>query len=54
MEGGPRRKLLGPVKETSAEVNTIRNLKSEGKGTTEIATLLEIGRASVYRMLEVE
>ena len=54
-EGIARAKAEGKYKgrkpTARAQVEEIRRLKAEGKGATEIAKALGIGRASVYRVL---
>ena len=54
MEGISRAKAEGVYKgrKPSVDVGAVLRLKAEGKGATEIARELGIGRASVYRVLE--
>jgi DNA invertase Pin-like site-specific DNA recombinase len=54
LEGIAKAKAEGVYKgrKQSIDAEAVRKLKAEGKGATEIATALGIGRASVYRMLE--
>ena len=54
MEGIAKAKVAGVYKGRPATIDAkaIRRLKNEGKGATEIAKALGIGRASVYRVLE--
>jgi DNA invertase Pin-like site-specific DNA recombinase len=56
LEGIAKAKAQGVYKgrKPSIDAETVRKLKSDGKGATEIAAELHIGRASVYRMLEAE
>ena len=52
-EGIAKAKEKGVYKgrKPSVDVEAVRSLKAEGKGATEIAKELKIGRASVYRVL---
>jgi DNA invertase Pin-like site-specific DNA recombinase len=54
MEGIAKAKAAGVYKGRPATIDAgaIRKLKDEGKGATQIAKALGIGRASVYRVLE--
>lgn len=54
MEGIAKAKAEGVYKgrKPSIDVAEVRRLKGDGKGATEIAKALGIGRASVYRVLE--
>lgn len=54
MEGIAKAKAAGVYKGRPATIDpeAIRKLKDAGKGATEIAKTLGIGRASVYRVLE--
>lgn len=56
MEGIAKAKAAGIYKGRPATIDeeTVRRLISEGKGATEIAKLLGIGRASVYRVIKRE
>jgi DNA invertase Pin-like site-specific DNA recombinase len=49
-----RRKGVYKGRKPSIDMARVRELKTEGLGPTEIAKALGIGRASVYRVLEVE
>ena len=53
MEGIAKAKARGVYtgRKKSIDVDRVRDLRSEGKGATEIARTLGIGRASVYRVL---
>ena len=53
-EGIAKAKEKGVYKgrKPTVDVDAVRRLKAEGKGATEIAKELKIGRASVYRVLE--
>ncbi len=52
--GIAKAKAAGVYKGRPAEIDveSVRRMKAEGKGATEIAAALGIGRASVYRALE--
>ncbi len=54
LEGIAKAKLAGVYKgrPASIDASAVRKLKADGKGASEIAKLLGIGRASVYRALE--
>lgn len=54
MEGIQKAKEAGVYKgrRPSIDAEAVRKLKAEGKGATEIAKALGVGRASVYRLLE--
>ncbi len=54
MEGVMKAKAAGKYRGRPASIDpsTIRDLKAEGFGATEIAKRLKIGRASVYRALD--
>jgi DNA invertase Pin-like site-specific DNA recombinase len=54
MEGIAKAKARGVYKGRKKTINPdrVRDLRSEGKGATEIAKTLGIGRASVYRVLK--
>ena len=54
MEGIARAKAKGIYKgrKPSIDVSQVRQLRAAGKGATEIARQLNIGRASVYRILD--
>ena len=54
MEGIAKAKAKGVYKGRKPSIDTaeVRRLREEGKGATEIAKHLGIGRASVYRVLE--
>ena len=54
MEGIAKAKAAGVYKgrKPSIDVTTVRKLRAEGLGATEIADALKIGRSSVYRVLE--
>jgi DNA invertase Pin-like site-specific DNA recombinase len=54
LEGIARAKAAGVYKgrPPSIDVEAVRQLKAEGKGPSEIAKILRIGRASVYRALQ--
>ena len=54
MEGIAKAKAKGVYKGRKATINAgqVRKLHAEGRGATEIARELNIGRASVYRVLE--
>jgi len=54
MDGIAKAKASGVYKgrKPSVDVETVRRMASEGIGPTEIAKVLGIGRASVYRALE--
>lgn len=56
MEGIEAAKAAGVYKGRKAEIDVdrVRALKAEGKGATEIAKVMGIGRASVYRVLAGE
>lgn len=56
MEGIAKAKAEGVYKgrKPSIDPEVVRKLRDDGKGATEIAKALGIGRASVYRMLEAE
>jgi len=53
MEGIAKAKARGVYtgRKKTIDVDRVRDLRSEGKGATEIARTLGIGRASVYRVL---
>jgi DNA invertase Pin-like site-specific DNA recombinase len=61
LQGGRERQLEGIAKAKAAGVyqgrkpsidaEAVRKLRAEGKGATEIAKALGVGRASVYRLL---
>ncbi|RTL86951.1 MAG: recombinase family protein [Hyphomicrobiales bacterium] len=53
LEGIAKAKSAGVYKgrKPSIDVDALRKLKAEGKGATEIAKALGVGRASVYRLL---
>lgn len=53
MEGIAKAKVAGVYKgrPVTIDVAAVRRLKAEGKGASEIAKALKIGRASVYRAL---
>jgi DNA invertase Pin-like site-specific DNA recombinase len=53
MEGITKAKAAGVYqgRRASIDVERVRTLRNEGKGATEIAKELKIGRASVYRLL---
>lgn len=53
MEGIAKAKAAGVYKGRPASIDaeSVRKLKDEGKGATEIAKALGIGRASVYRVM---
>jgi DNA invertase Pin-like site-specific DNA recombinase len=57
MEGIARAKAngvyAGKGRPTSIDVARVREMKAQGVGATDIAKALSIGRASVYRVLEV-
>ena len=55
-EGIAKAKEKGVYKgrKPTVDVDAVRRLKAEGKGATEIAKELKIGRASVYRVLEAD
>ena len=55
MEGIAKAKAAGVYKGRPATIDDteVRKLSAEGKGATEIAKILGIGRASVYRALKV-
>jgi DNA invertase Pin-like site-specific DNA recombinase len=54
LEGIAKAKAEGVYKGRKASIDAerVRQLRNEGKGATEIAKALGIGRASVYRLLE--
>jgi DNA invertase Pin-like site-specific DNA recombinase len=54
LEGIAKAKAAGVYKGRPASIDAaqVRALKAEGKGASEIAKALKIGRASVYRVLE--
>ena len=54
MECVAKAKAKGVYKGRRATINAgqVRKLQAEGRGATEIARELNIGRASVYRILE--
>ena len=54
LEGIAKAKAAGVYKgrPPALDVAAIRTLKAEGKGATEIAKVLGVGRASVYRVLD--
>lgn len=56
MEGIAKAKAAGVYKgrKPSIDAGAVRRLKAEGKGATEIAKALGVGRASVYRLLDEE
>ncbi|MEI9405908.1 recombinase family protein [Mesorhizobium argentiipisi] len=56
MEGIAKAKDAGVYqgRKASIDVERVRTLRGEGKGATEIAKELKIGRASVYRVLSEE
>ncbi|PIO45127.1 recombinase family protein [Phyllobacterium zundukense] len=53
MEGIQKAKVKGVYqgRKTSIDVDQVGALRDSGKGATEIARVLKIGRASVYRVL---
>ena len=53
LEGIAKAKLAGVYKGRPASIDAdeVRQLKSSGKGATEIARAMGVGRASVYRLL---
>ncbi len=53
-EGIAKAKIAGVYKGRPATIDSaaVRRLREEGKGATEIAKALGVGRASVYRVLE--
>ncbi len=53
LEGIAKAKAEGVYRgrKPSVDVEAVRKLAAEGKGATEIASLLKIGRASVYRAM---
>jgi DNA invertase Pin-like site-specific DNA recombinase len=55
-EGIAKAKEKGVYKgrKPTVDVDAVRRLKAEGKGATEIAKELKIGRASVYRVLDAD
>jgi DNA invertase Pin-like site-specific DNA recombinase len=55
LEGIAKAKAAGVYKgrPASIDVDQVRKLKAEGLGPSEIAKILKIGRASVYRALTV-
>ena len=55
LEGIAKAKAAGVYKGRPASIDAaqVRELKAQGKGASEIAKALKIGRASVYRVLEV-
>jgi DNA invertase Pin-like site-specific DNA recombinase len=56
LEGIAKAKAAGVYKgrPVSIAAAQVRAMKAEGKGASEIAKALKIGRASVYRVLEAE
>jgi hypothetical protein len=54
LEGIAKAKAAGVYKGRPASIDAaqVRAMKAEGKGASEIAKALKIGRASVYRVLE--
>jgi DNA invertase Pin-like site-specific DNA recombinase len=54
IEGIAKAKAAGVYKGRPASIDAgqVRELKAQGKGASEIAKALKIGRASVYRVLE--
>jgi DNA invertase Pin-like site-specific DNA recombinase len=54
LEGIAKAKAAGVYKGRPASIDaaSVRELKAQGMGATEIARVLKIGRASVYRVLE--
>jgi DNA invertase Pin-like site-specific DNA recombinase len=54
LEGIAKAKAAGVYKGRPASIDAarVRELKAQGRGPTEIAKALKIGRASVYRVLE--
>jgi DNA invertase Pin-like site-specific DNA recombinase len=54
LEGIAKAKAAGVYKGRPASIDAaeVRAMKAEGKGASEIAKALKIGRASVYRLLE--
>ena len=55
LEGIAKAKAAGVYKGRPASIDAakVRELKGQGLGASEIAKALKIGRASVYRVLEV-
>jgi DNA invertase Pin-like site-specific DNA recombinase len=53
LEGIAKAKAAGVYKGRPASIDAdqVRQLKSDGKGATEIARAMGVGRASVYRLL---
>ena len=53
LEGVAKAKAAGVYKGRPASIDAdqVRQLKSDGKGATEIARAMGVGRASVYRLL---
>jgi DNA invertase Pin-like site-specific DNA recombinase len=56
LEGIAKAKAAGVYKGRPASIDAaqVRAMKAEGKGASEIAKALKIGRASVYRVLEAD
>jgi DNA invertase Pin-like site-specific DNA recombinase len=54
LEGIAKAKVAGVYKGRPASIDAVRvrELKGQGLGATEIAKVLKIGRASVYRVLD--
>jgi hypothetical protein len=52
LEGIVKAKAAGKGQPVSIDATKVRAMKAEGKGASEIAKTLKIGRASVYRVLE--
>jgi DNA invertase Pin-like site-specific DNA recombinase len=52
--GSTSRRIAGVYKGRPASIDAtqVRALKAQGKGASEIAKALKIGRASIYRVLD--